>query len=290
MKKTTRALKAKETLEIIERGAYEAAGRTIEVREQISGSLAGTVLYRSDEFDPVLRSAAEKLTVLNEACRIRVENCTVLEGAAELVASGQRVGCLNFASARNPGGGFLGGAQAQEESLAVSSALYPTLMEKFEQYAYNRSRNTYLYSDHMIWSPDVVFFRDDYGELLAQPYVLSVITSPATNIGAIRTNKPEEMEAVEETMMRRMDKMLAVFVHHGIQHLLLGAWGCGVFQNDPGDIARYFAHYLKGDGKYARCFKEVLFAVYDRSKGGENINAFMQQLGEGQEAVSNSNY
>ncbi|RYZ13627.1 MAG: TIGR02452 family protein, partial [Sphingobacteriales bacterium] len=57
---------------------------------------------------------------------------------------------------------------------------------------------------------------------------------------------------------------------------LLGAWGCGVFQNNPADIARYFAHFLLNDGKYSKAFKSVLFAVFDRSRDGSNINVFRE--------------
>jgi uncharacterized protein (TIGR02452 family) len=198
----------------------------------------------------------------------------VLEAAAALAQTGDRVGCLNFASAKNPGGGFLGGAQAQEESLALSSALYPTLMKHFEMYEYNRNRSTYLYSNYMIYSPEVAVFRNDDGELLADPYSLSFVTSPAVNIGAMKNNRLEELVQAEAVMLDRMDKVLALFVHHGIEHLLLGAWGCGVFQNDPADIARYFASFLLEGGKYSRCFRSVTFAVLDRSKEGRNISVF----------------
>lgn len=274
MKKTTRALKAQETLAIIRDGYYICNGERIDVSDDIQRSVDCSCLYREDEFDDVLSNAAAKIAKLNFVTNIQIENTTVLEGAADLLQSGNKVGCLNFASAKNPGGGFLNGAVAQEESLAVSSSLYASQMKHFELYEYNRSRHTYLYSDHMIYSPDVVVFRDNYGELLTKPYHLSIITSPATNIGAIKVNKPAEMTEVESTMSRRMDKMLALFLHHDIRYLLLGAWGCGVFQNKAEDIARLFATYLKPGRKYGHCFEQVLFAIYDRSKEQDKVTAF----------------
>ena len=55
------------------------------------------------------------------------------------------------------------------------TALYPTLTKfQREMYEYNRSLNTYLYSDCMIYSPDVVFFKNDVGELLSQPFLLYI--------------------------------------------------------------------------------------------------------------------
>ena len=274
MKKSTRAAKAQETLTIIDAGYYLCDGEKINVKEDVRRSIDNSVLHRGGEFGSVMEVVEQMLGELKLATKLTVENMTVLEGAARMAKSAGQIGCLNFASAKNPGGGFLNGALAQEESLAVSSSLYGTQMKNHEFYSSHQSQKTYLYSDNMIYSPDVVVFRDDDGELLQQPYKLSIITSPATNIGAIRTNKPEEMQYVEETMLCRMDKVLGLFVYYGIKRLLLGAWGCGVFQNEPEDIAKWFAYYLKEGGKYHGCFEEVVFAVYDRSKGQENIAAF----------------
>lgn len=279
-KKSSRALWAEETLFIIKNGYYTINGKTITVKDTVANSIATSALYKPDGFEQVLSDVATKTAALQFDTEIVVKNCTVLQAATTMAATGEKIGCLNFASAKNPGGGFLGGAIAQEESLAVSSALYPTLMQHQEMYQYNRSQHTYLYSDYMIYSPDVIVFRNDKGELLESPYQLSIVTSPAVNVGAITNNRPAEMEQVEHTMLQRMDKVLALFVHHNIQHLLLGAWGCGVFQNNPADIAGYFARYLV-NGRYAKCFKQVVFAVYDRNKEGENITAFQQQFNAG---------
>lgn len=276
MKKSTRADKARETLAIIEQGFYQVNGRTIEIKEQVKNAVDQSLLYRQDDFDPVMERIAARLETRSYSTKVNVENATVLDAAAALRQEGTVLGCLNFASAKNPGGGFLGGAQAQEESLARSSFLYPTLMRHYELYEFNRSRRTYLYSDHMIFSPDTLVIRDDEGDLLSDPYPLSFVTSPAVNIGAIKNHNPAEMGGVEAAMIGRMDKMLGVFVDQGIEHLLLGAWGCGVFQNNPVNVARYFASFLLGDGKYSKCFQSVVFAVPGRSKGGENYEAFRE--------------
>jgi uncharacterized protein (TIGR02452 family) len=275
--KNNRALRAEETVKIIEQGAYTWHGQNIDITTAVQAAVNGSISYVPDGFAAVMANAAHKLATTNYLTRISVVNNTVLEAAAAMANKGQKVGCLNFASAKNPGGGFLGGAQAQEESLARASALYPTLTKHAEMYAFNKSRRTYLYSDYMIYSPQVPVFRNDADELIPG-YPISIITSPAVNVGAILTNMPAELAQVEATMLQRMDKVLALFVHHGYTHLLLGAWGCGVFRNDPTDVARWWAYYLLGSGKYARCFEEVVFAVYDRSKTQENITAFKEVL------------
>lgn len=276
--RNSRALTAEETLKILEQGWYNSGNQTINIKEAVDYSVDHTKLFKPDGFDETLQSANNKLNNLDFETIIEVKNCTVLEALTQLTNINTNVGCLNFASAKNPGGGFLGGAQAQEESLSRASALYPTQVKHFEMYEYNRSQSTGLYSDYMIYSPEVLVFRDDNDTLLDSPYKVSFVTSPAVNVGAIKQNAIAELALVEQTMLQRMDKVLAVFVANGIENLVLGAWGCGVFQNAPKDIAGYFAHYLTNNGKYSKAFKHILFAVLDRSKEQENIIAFEQVL------------
>ena len=270
-----RAQNAQQTLDIIEKGFYETNNQTISLAEPLKNALANTALYTPDSFAPVFAQAEALLASKQIKTRISIQNTTTMAAARALVDGQTRLGCLNFASAKNPGGGFLGGAQAQEESLARASTLYPTLMKYFSQmYEYNRGQKTYLYSDYMIFSPDILFFKDDQDNLLENPYKMDVLTSPAVNICAMKQNCPQEQTQAREVMMARLDKILSVFVVQGVENLVLGAWGCGVFQNDPDDVAAYFAHYLTGNGKYAHCFKHITFAVLARGKETKNIEAF----------------
>lgn len=269
---------AQQTLDIIKQGFYIADDEKIDISQTIEESVKKTTLYIPEYFDKRLSYIEKEISERDFQTNITVKNCTAMEAAEELLVLGGKTGCLNFASAKNPGGGFLGGAQAQEESLARASALYPTQMKYFKDlYEYNRAQNTYLYSDYMIYSPNVLFFKDDRDELLAKPYVLDILTSAAVNVGAmIQNNRLDEKDKAEQIMMNRMDKLLSVFVEQGVDNLILGAWGCGVFRNQPEDVAHYFAHYLLNDGKYAKCFKNIIFAVFDTGKKQENINAFTQ--------------
>lgn len=271
-----RAEIAQQTLDIIEQGFYITdLGLKVDLSVDIKNSIDKTELYSPQRLDTTLDSVDKIIEHRNYTTNIIVDNCTAMEAVTKLQHVATRLGCLNFASAKNPGGGFLGGSQAQEESLTRASTLYPTLMKYFsEMYEYNRAGDTYLYSDYMIYSPDVVFFRDDHNQFLEQPYTIDIITSPAVNIGAMLKNKPEELDLAEETMLSRMDKILAVFVEKGVTNLILGAWGCGVFKNDPNNIAHYFSHYLQKEGKYSKSFENIFFAVYHRSKNLENISAF----------------
>jgi uncharacterized protein (TIGR02452 family) len=192
------------------------------------------------------------------------------------VEGNARVLALNFASAKNPGGGFLGGAKAQEEDLARCSALYTCQLTQPDYYAAHRQSPSMLYSDHMIYSPDVPFFRDETGALLEEPFLLSVITSPAPNAGEVLRRGGSEPELIVPTLVTRARLLLALAAFRQHRCLVLGAWGCGVFRNDPNDVAEAFAQIH--DPAFAGAFDRVVFAVYDRSDAQLNRLAFSRRF------------
>ncbi|MDU1890142.1 MAG: TIGR02452 family protein [Dysgonomonas sp.] len=267
---------AKQTIDIIEKGYYEVNGLKIDISSLVKDSVDNSVIYTEDFFEREEKALKKMVENKNNQTIITVRNCTTMQAAEGEINEGGHIACLNFASAKNPGGGFLNGAKAQEESLSRGSALYPTQTKFFkEMYEHNRSRDTYLYSDRMIYSPQVVFFKDDNEELLEKPYLMDVLTSPAVNIGAIeQNNRPHELAKAEQVTLERINRMLSVFALHEVDTLILGAWGCGVFRNKPIAMANYFGGFLAKGGIYSKCFKKVIFAVYDRSKDQRIINAF----------------
>jgi uncharacterized protein (TIGR02452 family) len=186
--------------------------------------------------------------------------------------------CLNFASAKNPGGGFLSGSQAQEESLARSSGLYACLLPMTEMYDYNRNIGTSLYSDYMIYSPRVPVFRHDDGLLREQPFCASFVTAPAVNAGAVMKNETQNVWFIGPTMAARTNKILWAAQHQGHDTLILGAWGCGVFGNEPSAVAQVFSDALGPNGLFHGTFERVVFAVYDLSPNQETNSAFERVL------------
>lgn len=195
-------------------------------------------------------------------------------GESSLAATARLAGdvaCLVFASARHPGGGFLNGAQAQEESIARGSALYHCLLAARPFYDHHRQSTSLLYTDRVIYSPAVPVFRDARDELLAAPYPVTFLTCAAPNLSAIRTNQPSSADEVPAVLHRRATRVLRVAAAHGHRRLVLGAWGCGVFGNDPSVVAGAFAAALQS----VPHFDEIVFAVLDRP-GGATRAAFDQ--------------
>src|SRR5262249_37135212 len=126
---------------------------------------------------------------------IEVTGETTAQAARRLIQRDgvARVAALNFASAKNPGGGFLGGAKAQEEDLARASALYACLITQRAYSDWTRACGSMIYPDHIISSPGVPFFRDDRLDLLEDPFVCSILTAPAPNAGeAARHGEPRD--------------------------------------------------------------------------------------------------
>ncbi len=268
MTRTLRAQLAQETLKILNVGRYTSpAGATVMISAALREAVRGTVLYLPEHELSFVPQAAGTPT------QIVVANRSTLEAAHAMCARHKRVAALNFASAKHPGGGFLAGAQAQEESLARATGLYACLKAKFEFYAHHRDGETAAYSDRVIFSPDVPVFRDDAGALLETPWTCSLITAAAVNAAAIRQSEPEMVGQIDELMARRARKVLAVAALHNIEALVLGAWGCGVFQNDPQRIAVIFRDLLRGE--FAGTFARVEFAVLDREANAPTLAAFV---------------
>ncbi|MBW8684176.1 TIGR02452 family protein [Chitinophaga rhizophila] len=282
MNRNERVRIAYETQDILATGNYtNRSNEVVDLSADLQYTIGQTVHYTPEDFDQVIiRRDALLQTRGTDMCRFEVTAETTFGAAARLIIKEQEenVCCLNFASAKNPGGGFLTGAQAQEESLARASGLYASLQAKPEMYQINRENRSLLYTDHMIYSPLVPVFRNDRDHLLDVPYRVSIITAPAVNRGALLNNEPASEPRIEPVMMERIEKLLSVAVVNNQTTLVLGAWGCGVFRNKTEDVARWFAHHLYSETfKYA--FKRIVFAIYDPSPKRTSIDAFRKEFG-----------
>ena len=268
---------ARQTLNIMEQGYYEIDNQKVEIKDLLEHSVKKSMLLTPEQGAVLLQAYEQPKYAAKEAmpeAYLRVWNCSAVDAILKLCAERkQEIAILNFASAKNPGGGFLNGAMAQEESLAASSCLYKTLTAHEEYYQNNRLCNTMMYTDHAIYSPDVAFFRDGRFRLLTEPVTASVLTLPAVNMGQVLL-KGENVQEAERIMRRRMKLSLAIFAEQKCRHIILGAYGCGVFRNDPKQIAAWWKELLENE--FCNTFDQIIFAVLDRSSTQSCIQAFQE--------------
>ena len=183
----------------------------------------------------------------------------------------KRTCVLNFASAVTPGGGVRHGAGAQEECLCRCSTLYPclntdALWEGF--YTPHRDADDPLHNDDCIYTPRVTVFRYDDEEMALLPedgrYKVDVLTCAAPDLRSADC-APGKLRRL---LAKRAGRILDLAAEQGAEALILGAFGCGVFRNDPRTVAAAFRDELE---RRDRCFEIVEFAVAGRE---ENYRAF----------------
>lgn len=199
---------------------------------------------------------------------------------------------LNFASAMTPGGGVKHGSSAQEESLCRCSTLYFCLDEDIlwqQFYLPHRNGLSSLHNDDLVYTPHVTVFKDDSpkNKLLDEKdwYHVDVISCAAPNLRSYFGHLLEDLgemhpPAIEGAQLaaihtQRLRRILDVAVQQEVDVLVLGAFGCGAFMNDPHVVAPVMVELAR---EYASCFQTIEFAVYCSRWERENYHAFQQAL------------
>ncbi|AFY91710.1 TIGR02452 family protein [Chamaesiphon minutus] len=269
---------AQETLSILKAGKYiNSVGKTVEFMAAQQMAVKKTVLYPPQQSSALLAQPAAgtfdrqpTIEVTSETTQVAAQRLVQSEGCHDLVL-------LSFASARNPGGGFINGAKAQEEDLARCSGIYPCLLTQPAYYDANRQGESLLYTDNVIYSPNVPWIRIRNRELIDDIFLASVITAPAPNAGQALRRDPTCGDEIVATLRRRAGIVLAIARDNGHRSLLLGAWGCGVFGNDPSMVADAFGQWLS-DPRFLGCFDRVVFAIYTSKSNVDTLTAFQQRF------------
>ena len=223
-----------------------------------------------------------------ESAQVIVTKNRSFEAARPYAEQGLKIAVLNFASSTNPGGGVTSGASAQEECLCRVSTLYPCLKDESMWdlfYAPHRKARNPLHNDDIIYTKDVIVFKDDDYQPLPKPFTVDVITCAAPTLREQSSNRynpsdgdsapditPEDLLALHE---KRGRQILSAAAANGAQVIILGAFGCGAFKNDPAVVAQAYANILPD---YLHYFRTIEFAVYCRPRSPQNFEAFNQAL------------
>jgi len=265
---------ARETIAILKAKRYTALnGNVVDISKALDFAIDWTTLYAHNVIIPEPEQPHPIFTTL-----IEVTNETTAQAAVRWIAEGKTdIVALNFASARNQGGGFLSGAIAQEEDLCRCSGLYACLKRKPQFYNENILIDDSFYTDGIIYSPKVPFFRNEYNLFLEEPFELSIVSAPAPNLRAIQAAmEPQDLtDVLYEIICRRAKKVLQVAALEGHKNIILGAWGCGAFGNDPKQVATIFVELVKKDFPH---FENVCFAIYDNRAPPTLFNTFREVM------------
>ncbi len=230
-----------------------------------------------------------KIVRFEQPAKIIISKKRTFEAAQAYAGkNGDKVCVLNFASASNPGGGVLNGARAQEECLCRVSTLYfcldvDEMWEKF--YKPHRAMHNPLHNDDIIYTPEIAVFKSDtaYPELLPQDewYNVDVLTCAAPNLsvypGSNYNGGKQKLlltdSQLEELHKKRDRRIFDVAVQNNVDVLILGAFGCGAFSNNPEVVARVMLNLAK---EYGHAFKTIEFAVYCPPYDDSNYKAFKE--------------
>lgn len=223
--------------------------------------------------------------------KISVQETLTLIPAREYADSGKKVAILNFGNPVEPGGGVTRGADAQEEYLCRASNLYNCLKSENAAPYYrlhkeimknNGCYDILLSTDSIIYSPNIVFFKEDVGYYpglmsnVIQNYTYrwfnaDIITCAAPFFST--TSKRIPYGDLKFIFIQRIRNIFESAIEHNVEVLILGAFGCEAFHNPPEIVASAFKEVLS-ESRYSHAFSDIVFAVKASEKSCPNIKAF----------------
>lgn len=239
----------------------------VEIDDMIYNCLSRTEFYE-DKYEFQLPPLESKL---NGTIEIRNESTLKAVHRLSFIEKKENVCALNFANAFNPGGGVLFGARAQEETLCRSSALYYSITQTKALRFYEYHRNHYkdfgdAASNALIYSPDCPTWIVDK-TVLDQPFIASYITSAAID----NSGRFYDREKAKEIHDKRIESIINCAIVNGVKNIVLGAFGCGAFHNNPDDVSESFRRCLIDDEKRFY-FDSISFSIIGYNT--INIDAF----------------
>ena len=259
----------------------------LRLSEAISKSVKAQIMVSEKD---VLADVEKK--IYKDPAEIVISQKRSLEAASEYLLN--KVCVHNFASASNPGGGVTRGSNAQEECLCRCSSLYFCLNTKrmWEQfYTPHRAMHNPIHNDDIIYTPSVVVFKTDTVEpkLLQEKdwYKVNMITCAAPNLrnrpsNAYNTGDGEVSVKVTDKELfdiheKRLRRILDVAIMNGNEVVVLGAFGCGAFANNPKVVAEAAKKVIRD---YRQSFVTIEFAIYCSPWDSENYKIFSRVLGD----------
>ncbi|KAG6335025.1 hypothetical protein ID866_4070 [Astraeus odoratus] len=271
---------AESTIRVITAGKLACFNDPLDLAAKVKFSNRNTHYYPPNSSLSRWNSALGSSSALpHTATDFSIREMTTLQGGrmlCDILASKGRsygrIALLSFASATEPGGAYVRGVQAQEESIARSSTLVPSLVADVAGQFYKHHRchhKSGYYSHAMIYTPAVVVFRNDDGQWIS-PFEVDVLTCAAVNAHEVQKTlrmpvgtQPWKLEEkIEGEMRERMARILFLLEEQGAKNIVLGSFGAGAYGNNVETVARIWMELLVGThARYRYSFERVVFAV-----------------------------
>ncbi len=274
-----------DTLNILKAGGYPKDGKEVRLRLSPEEMRQVQVFLPSD-MDNLRDSAkaSENQACLN-GCIFGCENIDTLELARKRYMalkvqgiSEPKILVLNMASPTRPGGRVRDGAAAQEEELCRRTSLLLSLESEDAKkyYEYNNALKTHMASDAVMMSANVEVIKDSASEILSEPFEIAVMScaAPMVRLGLEGMSEDE----YRDMLYKRICGMLLVAASQGYRHLILGAFGCGVFGNDAAMVSDLFYRAFRELSDRGHMFDNVDFAVLCRADNDRNYREFCRNF------------
>lgn len=211
-----------------------------------------------------------------------------ISAGRQLIDEGYNPVVLNFASASNAGGGVLHGCRAQEESLFRCTNLFRSLyqfMPYAGQYGVEMNRRQYPLDRRFggVYTPYATVLRESRGNdyaFLAHPFRLSFIAVAAINRHDPDGKRKPLTDRETDLTLSKMRTIFRIGLAHGHDALVLGAFGCGAFNNPPRQIAELFKKVMDSP-EFRNKYRKIVFPVFDdhNANGVSNYEAFKEVFG-----------
>ena len=259
---------------IIFQNTYDLCQKLTVLRESINESIKFTKLYlEGHKFcinDKIIKSKEYNIIITPHRTLEAVQKYYIPN------LKNRKIGVLNFAAAKHPGGGVWSGARSQEESLCRSSTLYSCLISDYlkdNYYSFNIEKNS-EFCNRIIYIPNVLVFKSDdnvFAELLYEKdwYNIDIISCAAHNQKAYKLDYGK----LEKINYIKIKAIIECAIENNIDNLILGAFGCGAFANPPQLISKIFKKILI-DEEYYKYFENVHFAIFTALNETDNLNEF----------------
>lgn len=265
----------KETLQIVNDGKYVINGKNVALKHSVS-ELEQAIFFPEKNVKVII---GEQMRLRHglpvDEIPVKVTNKDTFSAALDMSRyySLGEIAVLNFANPVNPGGGVKYGAMAQEEDLCRKSTLYVSLKSESvsEFYQFHKKECDCFSSHSIIVSPNVEVFRSYNNDLLPYTFSVAVISCAAPIFDGTK-KKSYSYDEYTSLLYERIMSILSICEKMGYTKLVLGAWGCGSFSNDPKLMAKLF---YKALCQFNGAFKEIEFAVFG---GAINFDSFHEVM------------